>query len=90
MKGFFQKWCEWINHFVIKESQGIKVNDDVGTYFQTNQGLRQGGLQSLLLFNLVADMLVVLISRAKEEGQINDIVPHLFDGGFLFYNTHMV
>jgi hypothetical protein len=29
----------------------------------------------------VADMLNLLISRAKEEGQINGLVPHLVEGG---------
>jgi hypothetical protein len=36
---------------------------------------------SLLLFNLVADMLNLLISRAKEGGQINGLVTHLIEGG---------
>jgi hypothetical protein len=36
---------------------------------------------SPLLFNLVADMLVVLISRVKEDGQITGLVSHLVDGG---------
>jgi hypothetical protein len=34
-----------------------------------------------LLFNLVADMLTLLITRAKEDGQIRGLVPHLVDGG---------
>jgi hypothetical protein len=34
-----------------------------------------------LLFNLVVDMLPLLISRAKEDGQINGLVPHLVEGG---------
>jgi hypothetical protein len=29
----------------------------------------------------VADMLAILISRAKEDGQITGLVPHLVDGG---------
>jgi hypothetical protein len=33
-----------------------------------------------LLFNLVANMLPLLISRAKEDGQINGLVPHLVEG----------
>jgi hypothetical protein len=33
------------------------------------------------LFNLVADMLAILISRSKEDGQISRLVPHLVDGG---------
>ena len=35
---------------------------------------------SPLLFNIVADMLAVLVSRAKENGQIG-VVPHLIVGG---------
>jgi hypothetical protein len=59
----------------------IKVNENLGRYFQTKKGLRQGDPLSHLLFNLVADMLNLLISRAKEEGQINGLVPHLIEGG---------
>jgi hypothetical protein len=36
---------------------------------------------SPLLFNLVADMLTLLITQAKEDGQIRGLVPHLVDGG---------
>jgi hypothetical protein len=59
----------------------IKVNDDVGNYFQTKKGLRQGDPLSPMLFNIVADMLAILIERAKEDGQIEGVVPHLVDGG---------
>jgi hypothetical protein len=36
---------------------------------------------SLLLFNMIADTLSTLINRAKVDGQIRDLVPHLVDGG---------
>jgi hypothetical protein len=36
---------------------------------------------SPLFFNLVADMLTLLITQAKEDGQIRGLVPHLVDGG---------
>jgi hypothetical protein len=36
---------------------------------------------SPLLFNLVADMLTLLITRAKEDGQIRGLVPHLVEDG---------
>jgi len=65
MKGFTEKWCKWIESFVSKGSVGIKVNDDVGRFFQTKKGLRQGAPLSPLLFNLVGDMLATLIERAK-------------------------
>jgi hypothetical protein len=43
--------------------------------------LRQGDPLSPILFNVVADMLVVLIKRAKQNGQIQGVVPHLVDDG---------
>jgi hypothetical protein len=42
MKGFSDKWCHWIDQFVSKGSVGVKVNDDIGRYFQIKKGLRQG------------------------------------------------
>jgi hypothetical protein len=60
---------------------GIRVNDDIGHYFETKNGLRQGDPLSPMLFNIVADMLAVLIARAKEDGHIGDLIPHLIEGG---------
>jgi hypothetical protein len=57
------------------------VNDEIGHFFQTRKGLRQGDPLSPILFNIVADMLSVLINRAKEKGQFDGIIPHLVDGG---------
>jgi hypothetical protein len=42
MKGFDSKWCKWVEEFVRRGSVGIKVNDDIDHYFQTQKGLRQG------------------------------------------------
>jgi hypothetical protein len=39
MKGFDNKWCDWTNSFVQGGSVGIRVNDDIGHYFQTRKGL---------------------------------------------------
>jgi hypothetical protein len=57
-----------ISSFISGESIAIKVNNDVGKYFQTKKRLRQRDPLSPVLFNIVADMLVVLIERAKSEG----------------------
>ena len=43
--------------------------------------LRQGDPLSPILFNIVIDMLAILINRAKDESQVMGIVPHLVDGG---------
>jgi hypothetical protein len=62
-------------------SVGIRVNNDIGHYFQTLKGLRQGDPLSPILFNIVADMLAILIARAKEDGQVGGLIPHLVDSG---------
>jgi hypothetical protein len=36
---------------------------------------------SPVLFNIVADMLALLIGRAKDSGQVGGLVPHLVEGG---------
>jgi hypothetical protein len=36
---------------------------------------------SPILFNIVADMLAIVIARAKEDGQVEGLIPHLVDGG---------
>ena len=42
MKGFSSKWISWIETFISGGSVAVNVNDDVGHYFQTKKGLRQG------------------------------------------------
>ena len=66
---------------ITKGSVAIKVNNDVGHYFQTRKEVRQGNLLSPILFNIVVDMLAILIVRAKENQQFKGVVPHLVDDG---------
>jgi hypothetical protein len=81
MKGFSMEWLALVRTFVQGGSVAIKVNDDVGHYFQTKKGLRQGDPLSPMLFNIVVDMLAILIERAKSSGQIAGVIPYLVEGG---------
>jgi hypothetical protein len=81
MKGFSAEWLALIHSFVSGGSVAIKVNDNVGTYFQTLKGLRQGDPLSPMLFNIVADMLAIMIERANNDGLIEEVIPYLVDGG---------
>jgi hypothetical protein len=81
MKGFSRQWCRWIDSVIQGGHVGIKVNDHVGQNFQTKKGKRQGDPFSPLLFNIVVDMLAILVNRAKNEGHINGVVHHLVDDG---------
>jgi hypothetical protein len=45
-----------------------------------------------MLFNIVADMLAIMIERAKNDGLIEGVIPHLVDGGLsiLQYANDMI
>jgi hypothetical protein len=60
---------------------GVKINDQVGQNFQTKKGVRQGDPLSPILFNIVVDMLAILIKWAREEDLITGVIPHLVDDG---------
>jgi hypothetical protein len=38
-----------------------------------------------MLFNIVADMLAILINRTKADGQVEGVIPHLVDGGLSIF-----
>jgi hypothetical protein len=57
MKGFSQKWYRWIEQIVSEGSVGVKVNDELDHIFQTKKGLRQGDPLSLVLFNVMVNIL---------------------------------
>ena len=63
----------------------IHLNGERGDYFTSFKGLRQGDPLSPLLFNLVADALSTMLSRACAAGMIKGLVPHLVEGGL----THL-
>jgi hypothetical protein len=45
------------------------------------KGVRQRDLLSLILFNLIVDMLTILINRSKEQDSFKGVVLHLVDEG---------
>jgi hypothetical protein len=60
---------------------GVKINDQVGQKFQTKKVVWQDDPLPPILFNIVVDMLAILIKRAKAEGQVAGVIPHLVEDG---------
>jgi retron-type reverse transcriptase len=81
MKDFSPTWRRWVASFMEGGHVGIKVNDQVGNNFQTSRGVRQGDPLSPILFNIVVDMLTILINRAKNEGQISGVILNIINDG---------
>jgi hypothetical protein len=77
----FEKAYDKVKWSFLQQTLRMKVNDEIGPYFQTKRGLKQGDPMSPILFNIVADMLALLINRAKADGQIRGVLPHLVDDG---------
>lgn len=80
-KGFPPKWVDWVMSTVRGGQVCINVNGERSAYFKTFRGLRQGDPLSPLLFNLVADVLGVLLDKAVSKGHITGVLNSLLPGG---------
>jgi len=76
-----KQMVDWIMSTVRRGRVCININGENGPYFKTHKGLRQGDPLSPLLFSLAADALDHILSKAKLNGYIKGVVPHLIPGG---------
>ena len=81
IKGFPKEWIDMVMKIVTSGKVGVKVNSEIGPYFSTYQGLRQGDPLSPLLFDLAVDVLAVLVERAQDRGVISGLASNLLRKG---------
>jgi hypothetical protein len=67
MKGFPAISNDWVLKVVSGGRVAIKVNYEVGPYFSTFQGLRQGDPLSPILFDLTDDSLAIMVKSKKKQ-----------------------
>jgi hypothetical protein len=52
VRDFSRTWCDWINKVLKDGIVTVRLNDQVGPYFQSCKGVRQGDPLSPILFKL--------------------------------------
>lgn len=80
-RGFGTTWCGWIEKILHNGTVSIKLNNEVGPYFQSYKGVRQGDPHSPFLFNLAVETLSKMTRNAQKEKLLTGLAPDLIEGG---------
>lgn len=71
--GFPAKWIAWLKSIFKTIKLSVLVNGSPTEEFRCNRGLRQGDPMSPLLFNIVVEILHLLLAKAEHVGLIKGI-----------------
>ena len=80
-RGFSEMFCRWISQILHNGTVSVKINNEVGSYFQSAKGVRQGDPLSPLLFNMVGEVLTKMVLEAQNNGLIVGLASDLIDKG---------
>lgn len=84
-KNFGQHFISWVKKINEGGKVSININGEMGPFFKTYRGLRQGDPLSPILFNRVGDALSAILEEATKNGVLEGLVPNLVEGGL----THL-
>ena len=73
-RGFEDRWCNWIMQLVRSDKTAININGEVGPFFLSSAGVKQGDPISPLLFNLAVDALAGISDKARRAGHLSGVV----------------
>ena len=89
-RGFCETRCAWIRQVVTGGTVCVKLNNQLGPYFVSHKGVRQGDPLSPILFNFAADYLTRMVRQAQRNGMITGLADNIFHMGWPFYNMQMI
>jgi hypothetical protein len=69
--------CTWIKKVLQNGTISVKINNELGPYFASHKGVRQGDPLSPLLFNVAADVLTRMVLSAQQNGLVTGLIDHL-------------
>ena len=73
--------CTWIGKILHGGTVSVKINDEIGPYFQSSKGVRQGDPLSPMLFNMAGEVLTKMILEAQKNGLFEGLASDLVDKG---------
>jgi hypothetical protein len=88
-KGFSEKCLIWIKSVVTQGTLSVKLNDKIGPYFASYNGVRQGDPFAPTLFNVAVNSLSKMIQLSQQNGRILGLANHIIDNGMLFFSMQM-
>lgn len=71
--GFGERWISWVQSILSSTRMSVLINGSPTEEFSADRGLRQGDPISPLLFNIVGEILHLLLCKAESLGTIQGI-----------------
>jgi hypothetical protein len=65
LRGFCPMWCSWIRQSLHNGTVSVKINNEMGPYFQSTKGVRQGDPMVPFLLNMVGESLTKMVLQAQ-------------------------
>ena len=81
MREFHPQWIEWVRKILVGGTVSVKLNDEIGPYFQSSKGVCQGDPFSPFLFNLAANCLTKMVIKAQQNGLFKGLAADLIPNG---------
>jgi hypothetical protein len=79
--GFSETWYNWIKKILEHGTVAVKMNNNVGNYFLSYKGVRQGDPLSSLLFNFPADVLTRMVTVVPSNLLVTGLAENIVDHG---------